>query len=106
MKQMLPEVEEAVAEIRSAFTANEMEVVPLDDGGAEVTVGGVELGEGYEPRTTFVGFRIDHLYPHSDVYPHFMRPDLRRTNGAPLPNPGMIPNQQWRRYCGGIVHQR
>jgi hypothetical protein len=106
MAQMLPEVEEAVAEIRSAFPANEVEVVPWDDGGAEVTVRGVELGEGYEPRTTFVGFRIDRLYPHSDVYPHFMRPDLRRTNGAPLPNPGMIPDQQWRGQPAVMVSRR
>lgn len=104
--QMLPEVEEAVAEIRSAFPANQVQAVPWAEGGAEVTVEDVELGEHYEPRTTFVGFRIDRLYPHSDVYPHFLRPDLRKTNGAALPNPGMTPNQQWRGQPAIMVSRR
>lgn len=103
---MLPEVEEAVAEIRSAFPANEVRAVPSADGGAEVTVEGVDLGERYEPRTTFVGFRIDRLYPHSDVYPHFLRPDLRKANGTALPNPGMIPNQHWREQPAIMVSRR
>ncbi len=103
---MLPEVEEAVAEVRSAFPANEVQAVTLEDGGAEVTVEGVDLGERYEPRTTFVGFRIDRLYPHSDVYPHFLRPELRKANGAALPSPGMIPNQQWRGQPAIMVSRR
>lgn len=104
--QMLPEVEEAVAEIRAAFPANQVQAVPWAEGGAEVTVEDVDLSEHYEPRTTFVGFHIDRLYPHSDVYPHFLRPDLRKTNGGALPNPGMIPDQQWRGQPAIMVSRR
>lgn len=103
---MLPDVEEAVAEIRAAFPANRVQAVPWAEGGAEVTVEEVDLGEQYEPQTTFVGFCIDRLYPHSDVYPHFLRPDLRKTNGAALPNPGMIPDQQWREQPAIMVSRR
>lgn len=96
MTQMLPEVEEAVAEIRAASFGKEVQAVPSEDGGAEVTVEGVDLGERYEPRETFVGFRIHGNYPFSQVYPHFVRPDLRKADGTPLPNPGMTSGQQWR----------
>ncbi len=93
--RMLPEVEEAVAEIRAAFSGNEVRATPLTDGGAEVTVEDIDLGERYEPRTSFVGFRIGGTYPFSQVYPHFLRSDLRKADGTPLPNPGMIPDQRW-----------
>lgn len=104
--QMLPEMEEAVAEIRAAFPTNDVQAVPLADGGAEVTVEGIDLGDHYEPRSTFVGFRIDAMYPHSDVYPHFLRPDLGKANGAALPNPGMNHNQQWRGQPAIMVSRR
>lgn len=93
---MLTEVEEAVAEIRAASSGKEIQVVPSGDGGAEVTVESVDLGERYEPRESFVGFRIHGTYPFSQVYPHFLRPDLRKADGTPLPNPGMTSGQQWR----------
>lgn len=105
MVQMAPEVEEAVAEIRTAFPANEVRVTPLETGGAEVTVEGVDLTERYESRTTFVGFRIEHTYPYSDVYPHFIRPDLRKTDGTSLPNPGMT-QYQWQNQPAIMVSRR
>lgn len=85
-----------MAEIRAVSSGKEVHVVPSEDGGAEVTVEGVNLGERYEPRESFVGFRIHGTYPFSQVYPHFVRPDLRKADGTPLPNPGMTPGQQWR----------
>ena len=95
MAQMLPEVEEAVAEVRAAFEGNEVRVTPLGDGGAAVTVEEVDLGGRYEPRTSFVGFSVHGSYPFSQVYPHFLRHDLRKADGSALPNPGMIAGQQW-----------
>lgn len=103
---MTHEVEEAVAEIRAAFSENEVRATPLADGGAEVTVEGVDLGECYEPRTTFVGFRIEHTYPYSDVYPHFVRPDLRKADGTTLPSPGMNPGQQWQGQTAIMLSRR
>ena len=91
----MPDVEEAVAEICAAFSDNVVQVVAAADGGAEVTVERADLGERYEPRETFVGFRIPGSYPFSQVYPHFLRADLAKADGTALPNPGMTPNQ-WR----------
>lgn len=105
MAQIAPEVEEAVAEIRAAFPGNEVRATPLADGGAEVTVEGADLGECYEPRTTFVGFRIEHSYPYSDVYPHFIRSDLRKTDRTLLPNPGMR-QHQWQGQPAIMVSRR
>lgn len=99
---MLPEVEEAVADIRAAFGEEAVQAGASADGGAEVTVEGVDLGERYEPRTTFIGFRVHGSYPFSQVYPHFVRPDLRKADGAPLPNPGMTPNH-WRGQAAIMV---
>lgn len=96
MAQILPEVEKAVAEIRAAFSDKEIQVVTSTDGGAEVTIEGIDLGECYEPQETFVGFRIHSTYPFSQVYPHFLRADLRKANDASLPTPGMTRGQQWR----------
>jgi len=100
--QMLSEVEEAVAEIRAAFPQHEVRATPAADGGAEVTVEAVGLGERYEPRTSFVGFRVHSSYPFSQVYPHFLRADLRKVDGSPLPSPGMTPNQ-WRGQAAIMV---
>ena len=106
MAQILPDVEEAVAEVRAAFSGHGVVATPVGDGGVDVTVEGLDLGERYEPRETFVGFRIDRLYPHSDVYPHFVRPDLAKSDGTALPNPGMVPNQQWQGQPAVMISRR
>ena len=106
MAQILPDVEEAVAEVRAAFSGHGVVATPVGDGGVDVTVEGLDLGERYEPRETFVGFRIDRLYPHSDVYPHFVRPDLAKSDDTALPNPGMVPNQQWQGQPAVMISRR
>src|SRR3712207_1372280 len=106
MARIVPEVEEAVAEIRAAFPGNEVRATLLETGGVEVTVEDINLTERYEPPTTFVGFRIEHSYPYSDVYPHFVRPDLRKADGAALPSPGMVPGQQWQGRPAIMVSRR
>lgn len=81
---MQPNVIKAVDEIRAAFPAVACEVVEDGEGGAYVIVEEADLGELYEPRTSWVGFRITFQYPYADVYPHFVRHDLRRVDGRPL----------------------
>jgi hypothetical protein len=49
-----------------------------------VTVDPVELGASYVQKTTWVGFRVTFQYPYADVYPHYVRGDLARTDGRPL----------------------
>lgn len=77
-----PEVQAAIAEIAAAFPKTTAE--PDGDGGANVLVRDVPLGPAYKQRETWVGFHITYAYPVADVYPHFVRGDLARVDGAPL----------------------
>lgn len=78
-------VEQAIAEIRSAFNANHVCVTPDGRGGAYVIVEGVHLPDGiYQQDSTWVGFHIADAYPYADVYPHFVRYDLSRKDGQNL----------------------
>ena len=81
-------VAQAIAELRAAYP--KAKVTPVEDGsgGAYVTVSSVPLGPVYEQDETWIGFHVTYSYPHADVYPHFVRPDLRRIDGAPLGDAG------------------
>ena len=80
---MKPEVEQAVAELRSAFGGSAVAVCPKEDGGASVTIDPVDLGPGYVPRQTWLKFLIGFQYPYADIYPLFVLPDLVRADGKP-----------------------
>jgi hypothetical protein len=81
---MTPPVSQAVDEIKKTFEG--VTVVAREDGegGAYVRIEPVDPGPPYALRETWIGFRITAQYPYADVYPLFVRPDLTRTDGAPL----------------------
>jgi hypothetical protein len=82
---MTPEVTAAIQELQDAFPGCRVEAVADGSGGALVTVYDVPFDEGpFAQAGTWVGFHITHTYPYCDVYPHFVRPDLSRRNGAAL----------------------
>lgn len=81
---MTPEVTQAIEEIRAGFPAADVDVTEEADGGAVVFVSPVDPGPQYQQRQTWIGFRITFQYPYSDVYPHFVRPDLTRVDGSAL----------------------
>lgn len=85
---MKAEVQQAVAEIRAAFPEATVSAVADESGGAYIEVASVPLGPVYEQSETWIGFQVTHLYPYADVYPHFVRPDLRRKDGGPLGDAG------------------
>ncbi len=97
---MTPEVEEAIDEVRQHFRGHEVIVGPDKDGGACVIVEAVSLGAPYSQPDSWVGFHITHACPYADVYPHFMRGDLSRTDKKDLgegitqnhkfPQPGVV----------------
>ena len=78
---MKPEVEQAVEELRCAFSDAEVEALATDEGGAIVTINPIDLGPGYVPQQTWVRFAISFQYPYADIYPLFVRPDLVRADG-------------------------
>jgi hypothetical protein len=80
---MTPEVAGAIDEIRAAFPDAAVEA--REDGdGVIVIVDPVDPGPPYVQRATWIGFRITFQYPYADVYPHFLRGDLTRVDGAAL----------------------
>lgn len=86
---------QAVQEISRSMPGCDVVAEPDDDGGAFVTVNGVDLGTGYIPATTFVGFRITFQYPIADIYPHFVTPDLRRADGTSF-GEGFHTGKEWK----------
>jgi hypothetical protein len=81
---MKPDVERAVAEIRATYPDTTVTVREDGEGGAYVIVEEVDLGPRYQPRLSWLGFRITFQYPYADTYPHFVRGDLVRVDGVPL----------------------
>jgi hypothetical protein len=80
---MTPEVAGAIDEIRADFP--DATVGAREDGdGVIVIVDPVDPGPPYVQRATWIGFRITFQYPYADVYPHFLRGDLARVDGAAL----------------------
>ncbi|MFD9669419.1 hypothetical protein ACFWAY_49045 [Rhodococcus sp. NPDC059968] len=51
-------------------------------GGAWVTIDPIQLGPVYEQETSWIAFQITFPYPEADVYPLFVRADVRRRDGA------------------------
>lgn len=80
---MTPEVAAAVDELKAAFPDTTVEVTQEGDS-VVVLLDPIDPGAPYVQRSTWVGFRITFQYPYSDVYPHFVRGDLARTDGAAL----------------------
>lgn len=74
----------AVDEIKAAFPAVVCNASDDGEGGAIVVLEDVHLGDLYDPSASWIGFRITFQYPYADVYPHFVRHDLRRVDGKPL----------------------
>jgi hypothetical protein len=81
---MTDDVAAAVEELRQQFPGATVTAAPDTQGGAHVTVEPVDPGERYVQRETWIKFHITFQYPYSDVYPHFVRSDLARSDGAVL----------------------
>jgi hypothetical protein len=77
-------VQQAVSQIKANFLDNPVEVQDDDQGGAWVLIEDLEMGDIYEPSTSWMGFRITFQYPNADVYPHYIRSDLLRKDKRPL----------------------
>jgi len=84
MTELKADVQKAIEEIRVNFSNCQVEVYPDGSGGAFVVVRGDLLGPPYVQADTWMGFQITFQYPYADVYPHFTRPDLKRTDGKSL----------------------
>jgi hypothetical protein len=91
---MTEEVQQAIEELKLAYGDGNVEATPDNEGGAYVVVNDLDLCDKYEPVKTFCGFRITHMYPEAQVYPHFIVPDLKRADKNPL-GAGFSKPMQW-----------
>jgi hypothetical protein len=102
---LTPSVQQAIEEIETAFSDCPLTVREDGEGGALVTVENVPLGHPFQQEATWVGFHITFPYPNSDVYPHFVRGDLRRLDGKPLGD-AMSPNGTFERRPGVQISRK
>lgn len=102
---MTPEVEAAVAEIRQSFAGHQVDVDPEEQGGAHVVVHDLFIGERFAPSQSWVGFTINFQYPRSDVYPHFIDPNIRRADGSAF-GQGISGPADWQNRKGIQISRR
>jgi len=79
-----PEIEKAIGEIQQALAEQRVEAEGEPQGGAYVVAYDVSIGAAYTPSVTWFGFLISFEYPHADVYPHFIDPQVTRVDGRSL----------------------
>jgi hypothetical protein len=94
------DVKRAIDELRGAYPNNTISVEEDDDGGAFVEMNDLFLGEQYEPKKSFMRFRVTFQYPMADVYPHFVTAGLKRKDGKPLGESFHPNNQGWQPPSG------
>lgn len=78
------DVAHAVDELRATFPDATVTVDETGDGGVWVLVDPIPVGTAFAVQQSWVRFRIPFTYPEADIYPLFVRPDLRRNDGAEL----------------------
>ena len=76
-------VSEAVRELEEEF---QLAVESEGDGGAIVTVPGVDLGGSWAPQTVDLAFSVPFNYPFASIYPFFTTPALERRDGGERPS--------------------
>lgn len=79
---MKVEVSRAIEELEKQFSRSSLVVREDGQGGAYVIVESVELGERFQPTSTWLGFHIPAQYPYADIYPVFIGGEVQRANGA------------------------
>ena len=82
----------ALREVRDAFADHDVWAWPDGSGGVHVVIEGVPLGAAWGQETSWLGFTINYLYPDADTYPHYIRSDLTRADGAALIAPFHVGN--------------
>jgi len=80
---MIPGIKRAIEELQAQFPSL-VSWKELSNGSVEVAVHRLDLGLPYKQQDTWFGFTITPLVEYADVYPHFVRPDLSRMDGAQL----------------------
>lgn len=84
---MKKDVANAIEELIKAFPGSVVTNSEDGEGGAYVVVESVNLGERFNPSTTWMGGHISALYPYADIYPLFIDANVRRVDGMSFQAP-------------------
>jgi hypothetical protein len=85
---MTPTVAAALEGLKKAFPNASVTVIREDgNGGAFVTVDGIELGSKFSPMKTWFGAQLPSSLPYADIYPLFMGAGVRLADGTSLTGP-------------------
>ena len=84
---MKQDVASAIEELKRAFPSSEVCSLEDGSGGAYVVIEDVDIGDRFEPSSTWLGGHITALYPYADIYPHFIGNDVSRVDGVPFEPP-------------------
>ncbi|MBA3724860.1 MAG: hypothetical protein H0W86_00035 [Armatimonadetes bacterium] len=95
MSELTPAVKAALDELRAAFPGNGVTHNPDNEGGAYVMVDGLDVGQALTRNESWVAFRLTYQHPEIDVYPHYIRPDVARTDGTALGEGFSGPMSPW-----------
>ena len=82
-----PAVDEVLQHLREEFAGAEISFTPDSNGGGDVVIEGVALGDRLLPASTWIGANLSPQIPFSDVYPLFVGADVTRRDGRPLGGP-------------------
>lgn len=84
---MKQDVANSIEELKRAFPSSKVSSREDGDGGAYVVVEEVDIGERYQPSSTWLGGHIPALYPYADIYPLFIADEVRRVDGVAFEAP-------------------
>jgi hypothetical protein len=81
--QLAGPVAQAIEHLGSTFS---VDTEPTGDGGAIVTVYGLQVGERWTPAAIDLVFEVAFNYPFAPIYPYYTQPGLARSDNGPLPS--------------------
>jgi hypothetical protein len=84
--KMKSEVETALTELGVGLPDSTIRTKEDSDGGAYVIVENINIGDGFEPATSWLGFHIVWSYPDADIYPYFIDAEICYTGSGNAPN--------------------
>jgi len=82
-----PSVEEVLKHLRDEFPDADVKLVPDGNGGGDVIIEPIDLGDAFKPISTWIGAKLSPQLPYADIYPLFIGSDVTRNDGRPLGGP-------------------
>lgn len=86
---MHPVLRASLDETVEVFGPDKVIFTELPDGSVRVTVSGLDLGQGWEPRVVGITATLLTTFPSPAPYPFYLPAGLRKTDGGAVPNLGL-----------------